>query len=59
MDRSFLFYAIFGATVVIVPALCDRALKDRLSTGPRYAVSLLVTVLASLLLVLIARLVVL
>ncbi len=55
MDRSLLFYFIFGVIVIAVPALSDRLVGNRLGGIAKFAVSLVVTVLACVLLVLAAR----
>ena len=55
MDRGLLFYFLLGIVAVGAGGLSDRALKHRMGHGARYAVSLLVTALACVILVLIAR----
>lgn len=55
MERSLFFYFLLGIVIVVVGQVSDRLLKDRLGTGARHAVSLLVTVLACVILVLVAR----
>ena len=55
MERSALFYFVFGAGVIIVPAIVERLLEGRIAGWPRFVLSTLATILAGLFLVLIAR----
>lgn len=55
MERSLFFYFLLGLVLVGVGQVSDRLLKDRMTSGARNVVSLLLTVLAALILVLIAR----
>lgn len=55
MDRSAFFYFLLGAVTVIVPAIVDRLLKNRIAGWLRYLVDLLVCALTAVILVLVAR----
>ena len=54
MERGLFFYLLLGILLVGVGQVSDRLLKDRMGNGARFAVSLLVTILACVMLVLIA-----
>lgn len=56
MDHGVLFYLVLGASIVGVPAIADRLLKDRVADWLRIALGLLVAALTGVILVLIARL---
>lgn len=55
MERSALFYLVFGASVILVPAIVDRMLKGRVADWQRFVAGTLATVAAGVFLVLIAR----
>lgn len=52
MEHGVLFYILFGASVVGVPAIADRLLKDRVPEWARIALGLLVAALTGLIFVL-------
>ena len=56
MEYGVLFYTLFGASVVGVPAIADRLLKDRVPGWVRVALGFLVAALTGLIFVLIGRL---
>jgi hypothetical protein len=55
MQHGTLFYLLLGASVVVVPAMTDRLLKDRVSAGWRAVIAICAAGLAGAILVLIAR----
>ena len=55
MEHGVLFYLLLGASVVGVPAITDRLLKDRVPGWVRIALGFLVAALTGVILVLIAR----
>jgi hypothetical protein len=56
MDRTTLFYIVFGAAVVAVPAILDRLLEGRFTVGWRIVIGLFAAALLGLILALIGRL---
>jgi hypothetical protein len=56
MERGALYYMLFGAAVVAVPALVDRLLKGRVTDGWRLALVLIAAALVGVIGALIARL---
>jgi hypothetical protein len=55
MERGALFYILLGAGTVLVPAITDRLLKDRVTAWLRIALDLLAAALTGAILALIAR----
>jgi hypothetical protein len=56
MERGALYYMLFGAAVVAVPALVDRLLKGRVTDRWRVALVLVAAALVGVIGALIARL---
>jgi hypothetical protein len=57
MDRSTLFYVVFGAAVIAVPAIfAERPLRGRVPDWLRIALGLVVAAATGLILALIGRL---
>lgn len=54
MERSLLFYALFGALVVIVPGISDRLLNGRVAEWQRIVIGFVVAALTGVVLVLAA-----
>ena len=55
MEHGTLFYILFGAGVVLVPAITERLLKNRVSAGWRAVLAICSAVLFGAILALIAR----
>jgi hypothetical protein len=55
MQHGTLFYLLFGAGIVIVPAITDRLLKDRVAGWLRITLGFVAAALTGVILVLIAR----
>jgi hypothetical protein len=55
MERGALYYLLFGAAVVAVPALMDRLLKGRVTDRWRVALVLIAAALVGVIGALIAR----
>ena len=55
MEHGALYYMLFGAAVVAVPAITDRLLKGRVTDGWRVALGFLSAALTALIFALITR----
>jgi hypothetical protein len=55
MQHGTLFYLLLGAGVVLVPAITDRLLKDRVAGWLRITLGFVAAALTGVILVLIAR----
>jgi hypothetical protein len=55
MERSALFYFLLGAGIVLVPAITDRLLKDRVANWLRIVLGFVAAALTGVALVLVAR----
>jgi hypothetical protein len=55
MEHGMLFYILLGAAVVLVPAMTDRLLKDRVTGWLRVTLGFLAAALTGLIFAVIAR----